>query len=105
MHHAATPAWQDMLPQQPFGFLCRARTVRAFNVTVEKLLNDAVDAVGFGCTGCNLLAARVAPFGDRTQRLARKSAGGLQVNLRITPDGELARLAVMPISRAPRFRA
>ena len=103
VHHAATPARQDMLPKQPLGFLCCSRTVRASDVTLEKLFDDAVDAVGLGGAGQGLLAARVAAFGHAAQRLGGELAGVLEPEGRVAAEGELAWGALMSVADRPAF--
>src|SRR5262245_30521710 len=101
MHHATTPARQDMLPKQPLGFLCCSWTVRASDVAFEKLLDDAVDAVGLGDAGEDLLAAGVPAFGHAAQRLGGEFAGVLEPEGRVAAQGVFAGDALVAVAHCP----
>src|SRR5262249_61096373 len=80
MHYAATPVRQDVLSEQPLGSLYRSRAVRASHVALEKLLDDVLDAVGIGCAGGKLLAARVGCFGGGAQRCPAELTARLHID-------------------------
>src|SRR5262245_52834373 len=94
-----------MLPKQPLGFLGCSGTVRPPDMALEEVFDDAVDAVGFGGAGRDLLTARVASLGNGAQRLGAELAGVLQPEGRVAAEGELARDALVPIADRPAFSA
>src|SRR5262245_32335854 len=94
-----------MASQQPFRFIGCLRPVNAAAMSLEKLLDNAIDAVGPLGAGLCFLFARVVAFGDEPQRFAAELAGGFQVDGGISAERELSRCAVVPVANRPAFGA